>query len=105
MSFWRLPAHVREQAQASHSTHTRLSGRWLGLARGAWIILTLFLLGVSIASQPTGFAILHQPCLADDVSCNGNGLLTASQILALPRVGLSLVHNQATCSGIERCIS
>ena len=90
MSFWHLPAHAAEQAQVSHPTHTRLSGRWLGLARGAWIMLTLFLLGVSIASQPTGFAILHQPCLADDVSCNGIGLLTASQIQALPRVSLSL---------------
>jgi signal transduction histidine kinase len=91
MHSWRLPARtMTAAAQSSHPTHTRLAGRRLHLARAVWLILMLFLLGVSIASQPTGFARLHLPCRADAVTCNGNGLLTASQIKALPSLGLSL---------------
>lgn len=53
-------------------------------------MLTLFLLGVAIASQPASFAALHQPCTAGAVECNGQGLLTASQIQVLHGLGLSL---------------
>jgi hypothetical protein len=71
-------------------SETRLHGGWLKLARGTWIMLMLFLLGVAIASRPASFAALHQPCLVDTVDCNGQGLLTASQIQALHGLGLSL---------------
>ncbi len=69
---------------------TGLHGGWLKAVRGAWIMLTLFLLGVAIASQPASFAALHQPCTAGGVACNGQGLLTTSQIQALHGLGLSL---------------
>lgn len=90
MSFWRLPARMAEQTRLSLVTSTHLTGRWLMLARITWIVLTLYMLVVSIASLPTGFAFLHQPCLADAVACNGNGGLTASQIQAIQELGLSV---------------
>ena len=90
MSFWRIPARMRCQAQVSHSAHTRLSARWLGPARGAWIVVILFLLGVFLAGLPESFALLHRPCLVGDVACNGIGALTPSQIQGLPGHGLSL---------------
>src|SRR5947209_5840312 len=71
-------------------TNTRLSGRWLILARVGWIALVLFMLGVAIVSLPASFAVLHLPCTFDSVTCNGSGLLTASQIQELPKNGFSL---------------
>ena len=76
-------AHRRE-------TNTRLSGRWLILARVGWIALVLFMLGVAIVSLPASFAVLRLPCTLDSVTCNGSGLLTASQIQELPKNGFSL---------------
>jgi hypothetical protein len=90
MSFWRLPAQMREHAGLSMPATTRLSGRWLLLARLAWIVLVLFVLGATIASLPASFAVLHLPCTFDNVTCNSSGLLTASQIQALPKNGFSL---------------
>ncbi len=76
-------AHRRE-------TNTRLSGRWLILARVGWIALVLFMLGVAIVSLPASFEVLHLPCTLDSVNCNGSGLLTASQIQEIPKNGFSL---------------
>ena len=78
------------KTERENTAETRLHGRWISLAPLAWIILALFVLGVAIASQPASFATLHQPCTADVADCNGQGLLTASQLQALHGFGLSL---------------
>jgi hypothetical protein len=91
MSFWRPPAQVREQVRLSMlPATTRLSGRWLLLARLVWIVLVLFVVGAAIASVPVVFAFLHQPCTFGSVNCNGSELLTASQIRDLAKYGFSL---------------
>jgi hypothetical protein len=87
MSFWRLSTRLR----LGHAADTRLSNRWLILARFGWIVLVLFLLGVSVASLPTSFALLHQPCRTALAQCDGYGIgfLTARDIQALPKLGIS----------------
>jgi len=79
-------ATLSEQKQ--RDSNTRLSGRWLIVARVIWIILVLFLLSVFIASLPASFATLFQPCTAG--CTNGNGQLTVSEMHALTQYGLSL---------------
>src|SRR2546429_388710 len=88
MSLLRIPSRMNERAQSSHITTTRLSGRWLILARVVWIVLVIFLLGTFIFSISANFAFLHQPCTGD--WCMNSGYLTASEIHALPQYGLSL---------------
>lgn len=88
MSHLRIPSRMNERAQSSHITTTRLSGRWLILARVVWIVLVIFLLGTFIFSISANFASLHQPCIGD--WCINSGYLTASEIHALPQYGLSL---------------
>jgi hypothetical protein len=91
MSFWRLPAYMRERVRLSMPTTTRLSGRSLLLVRLVWIVLVFFVLSATTASLPAVFAVLHQPCtIAGSVSCNGNGLLTPDQIQGLLKQGFSL---------------
>ena len=90
MSFLSLPARMIGETRLSMPATTRLSGRWLLLARIVWIALVLFVLSVAIASLPATFATLHRPCTLGNVTCNGNGLLTASQIQAVAKYGFSL---------------
>jgi len=73
-----------------YPTSTCLHGSWLKAARGGWVLLTLLLLVIAIASQPASLTALHQPCMAETADCNGQGLLTASQIQALHEFGLDL---------------
>jgi len=75
-------AHRREP-------NIRLSGRWLILARVGWIALVLFMLGVAIVSLPASFVTLHHPCPSSPIACSGLGLLSASDLQALPTVGFS----------------
>jgi hypothetical protein len=89
MSHLRIPSRMNERAQLSHITTTRLSGRWLILARVVWIVLVIFLLGTFIFSISANFASLHQPCIGTWCAST-NGQLTASEIRALPQRGLSL---------------
>ena len=69
MSFW----HLSIRQRPDRAVNTRLSRRWLVMARLAWIVLALFLLGVSVASLPTSFALLHQSC-PYSVACDGYGI-------------------------------
>jgi hypothetical protein len=88
MSLLRTPSRMNERAQSSHITSTRLSGRWLILARVVWIVLVIFLLVTFIFSISANFASLHQPCTGD--WCINSGYLTASEIHALTQYVLSL---------------
>ena len=74
-------------------TNTRLSGRWLILARAIWIILVAFafvLLVVSIPQFPAFFAHLQQPCIGKVCEQN-NGQLSPSAMQALAKFGISPV--------------
>ncbi|HEY6409724.1 MAG TPA: hypothetical protein VIY29_19880, partial [Ktedonobacteraceae bacterium] len=78
------------RTQSTSQADTRLHGGWLMLARVAWIVLALFLLGVLFASLPTNFAVLRQPCSVAWCSALGDGQMTVSMFRALPQYGLSL---------------
>src|SRR5258706_3397439 len=89
MSFRSVPAHLSVRAQPGRIVDTHLSGRWLILARAAWIVLVVCILGYFIASLPETFVTLHQAC-SGAWCTNATGRLTASQIHSLLQVGISL---------------
>jgi len=79
--------------RAPGETNTRLSGRWLILARATWIILAAFafvLLVVSLPQIPAFFAHLQQPCIGKVCEQN-NGQLSSSALQALAKFGISPV--------------
>jgi hypothetical protein len=90
MSFLRLPARMIGQTRLNMPATTRLTGRWLLLARLVWIALVLFVIGIALASLPAVFAVLHQPCTFDRLTCNSNGLFTVSQMQEMLKNGYSL---------------
>ena len=65
----------------------RLRGRWLLLARVAWILVAALAVGLFIRGIPAEFALLHIPCHA--VMCP-TGQLSPSGLHALEGLGLSL---------------
>jgi hypothetical protein len=74
-------------------TNTRLSGRWLILARATWIILAAFafvLLAVSLPQFSAFFAHLQQPCIGKVCEKN-DGQLSPSALQALAKFGISPV--------------
>ncbi len=91
MSFWRLAARATEQQErrVSRPTSTRLSGRWLTLIRFAWLVLIVCILAYFLASLPAIFVTAHQPCVGRWCT-NATGRLTASQMHALVKAGISL---------------
>jgi hypothetical protein len=88
MSLLRIPSRMNERTKPSLITTTRLSGRWLILARAVWIVLVFLLLGTFIFSLPDSFVSLHQPCSGN--WCTNTGYLTVSEIHALPKYGISI---------------
>ena len=77
--------------RAPGETNTRLSGRWLILARATWIILVAFafvLLVVSLPQFPAFFAHLQQPCIGKVCEQN-NGQLSPSAQQTLAKFGIS----------------
>ncbi len=64
----------------------RLRGRWLFIARGAWILLVGLTLAIFFASLPIYLAQLQTPCNGDNCEYQQ---LTVSQAEALKRIGLS----------------
>jgi len=89
MSMRSVPAHPTERARLGHAAGTRLSGRWLILARVIWIALVVCILAYFIASLPETFVTLHQPCTGAWCT-NATGRLTASQMQSLLQTGISL---------------
>ncbi len=75
----------------SEETNTRLSGRWLILARATWIMLVAFafvLLFVSLPQFSAFFAQLQQPCIS--IVCErNNGQLSPFALQALAKFGIS----------------
>jgi hypothetical protein len=92
MSYLNVPSQPSGRAHLTGTTNTRLSGRWLILARVVWIALVVCILAYFIAGLPAIFVTLHQPCVG--VWCtNAVGRLTASQMHALVKAGISLDTN------------
>jgi hypothetical protein len=69
------------------SLRVRLGGRWLLLARAAWIAVAVLTLGLFLAGIPAEFALLHTPC--PTVPCS-TGQLPPAGLSALEDLGLSL---------------
>ena len=65
----------------------RLRGRWLLLARVAWIVLAALAVGLFVRGIPAEFALLHIPC--PTVRCP-TGQLSPSGVHALEGLGLSV---------------
>jgi hypothetical protein len=65
-----------------------LRGRWLLLARVAWVVVALLYVGVFISGIPSEFARLQTPC-TDAVSCSLIPHLTVQKVHELKELGLS----------------
>jgi hypothetical protein len=68
---------------------TTLRGRWLVLARGAWVAVALFTVGVFVSGIPSEFARLRTPC-SGTVGCGWAPRLTAENARELGELGLSV---------------
>ncbi len=77
---------------ASHTSSEHLSGRWLILARAAWVVCALLLLANFVASIPAYYHRLSVVCpLADQGQCtNASGQLAPATIQLLAYLHLSL---------------
>ncbi len=77
-----------------------MRGRWLLLARAAWVVVALLYLGVFISGIPSEFARLHTPC-TDTISCSFIPHLTAHKARELQELGLSVDFFAAYFVGVE----
>ncbi len=75
--------------RASPPATSSLRGRWLLLARMAWVALAVLIVGVFISGLPSEFMRLRTPC-ADAVSCVWVPRLTAHNARELGELGLSV---------------
>src|SRR5712671_1853306 len=79
---------------ASRTSSERLSGRWLILARSAWVVCALLLLANFVASIPAYYHLLSAVCpFADQGQCtnsNASGQLVPATIQLLAHLHLSL---------------
>src|SRR6266702_4286501 len=66
----------------------RLHGRWLLLARGAWLAVTSLILGLNIVAIPRYYAVLETTCAAP-VNCFPDQL-TATNVQGLYALGISV---------------
>ena len=79
---------------------TTLRGRWLLIARAAWVVVALLYVGVFISGIPSEFARLQTPC-TDAVSCNLIPHLTVQKVQELKNLGLSAEFFAAYFVAIE----
>ena len=77
-----------ERPDARNGSETRLHGRWLLLARVAWVVVTLLILGLNIGAIPQYHAVLQTVCAAP-VNCFYDQL-TATDVQGLHALGISL---------------
>jgi len=68
---------------------TTLRGRWLVLARGAWIAVALLTVGVFVSGIPSEFVRLRTPC-SGTVGCAWVPRLTAENARELGELGLAV---------------
>jgi hypothetical protein len=74
---------------AVSGTDTRLTGRWLIIARVAWLVLVLPSLGLFVVSLPVYYQQLQRACV-NLATCSLNGALIAQGLQALPSIGFSV---------------
>jgi hypothetical protein len=85
---------------ARRSPPATLRGRWLLLARVAWVVVALLYVGVFISGIPSEFARLQTPC-TDAVSCSLIPHLTVQKVQELKELGLSAEFFAAYFVAIE----
>ena len=88
MNVQRSPTKVFERPDIHNGSETRLHGRWLLLARVAWVIVTLLILGLNIGAIPRYYAVLQTVCAAP-VNCFDDQL-TVMDVQGLHALGISL---------------
>jgi hypothetical protein len=74
----------------SSAADPRLHGRWLLLARVAWLFVALLSLSLLAASIPRHFAELQTICYLSMDVCVENGLLTSAMVRGLQQLGLTV---------------
>jgi hypothetical protein len=79
-------AGVTESHEAPSAT---LRGRWLLLARVAWLAVALLAVGLFAAGIPPHFAELQTACTRGADVCSERGLLASDQVQELQALGLS----------------
>jgi len=84
------PVEAAQRAVSHRVTDTRLSGRWLVLARLMALCLYGLSVGLFITSIPSYFASLHLLCTGTATACNGSGQITAGDLPRLQELGLSI---------------
>lgn len=77
-------------SKLQNAADTRLQGRWLALARAAWVTITLLSLGLFVASLPSFFTYLHRITNAISAASLYGQQLTPSDVRVLQRLGLSI---------------
>src|SRR5260370_4805906 len=92
---------------ASHTSSERLSGRWLILARAAWVVCALLLLANFVASIPAYYHLLSAVCpLADQGQCtNASGQLAPGTVQLLAHLHLSLSSYAASFTTVNVMVS
>lgn len=73
---------------AVSAASTRLSGPWLPIARGVWLVLVIPTVGFFLAGLPAFYAQIQRPCV-NAVTCNFFGAMTARGLQALSAIGFS----------------
>jgi hypothetical protein len=81
------PVSATTEAPAA-ATDLRLRGRWLALARTAWVVAALPGLAVVVGSLPIDLRLLQTICVG--ASCIDSEQLTAHGAQALQKLGLSV---------------
>ena len=88
MNVQRSPTRAFERPEIHNGSETRLHGRWLLLARVAWVIVALLILGLNIGANPRYYAVLQTVCTAP-VNCFDDQL-TVVDMQGLHALGISL---------------
>jgi hypothetical protein len=91
MNLQQSPTSTVEHLSAHNESETRLYGRWLFLARAAWVVITLLVLGLNIAAIPRYDAVLQTVCAAP-ANCFSDQL-TSTEVQDLHALGVSLGAN------------
>jgi len=79
---------LADNTDRASAPDTILRGRWLLLARSAWVLLVLLMMGIFVASLPVYFALFHTICSVA-AQC-ANGQLSAKTAPVIHSLGLSL---------------
>jgi hypothetical protein len=88
MNVQRSPTWAFERPEIHNGSVTSLHGRWLLLARVAWVIVALLILGLNIGAIPRYYAVLQTVCTAP-VNCFDDQL-TIVDMQGLHALGISL---------------